>query len=633
MECSSFEADGRTYLQILTPDQFRSVVAEFTAPPGFDYETNGQEVWHHAGRIVGVSFAAPLKSGALTPFYIPVSHQTGQNCEPSLLAALAEYLNEHPVVPFHLNTEYQWTLTRLKVRLKVAGDGFYAARLLQYDDKNLKDLAKTVLGRDETQAVKYTDLLPPGVLDFSVLGAQDPRANSYVNWDGLNSYELEVALRSAIESLGMLGAYELEMLAGAVMAEQEATGYLIKPQILARAVARERQRLDKLHTAIFADLGVKPFTLNAHVQLGKALKAKGYESPIQTPTGADSWAIDALQMLPPDPLITNIIDWKRTFSVTNSLTRAPLEPAADGRLHPHWLSIGYSGSPRMQSERPSLTNLPKAAREAFPAPPGYRWFMASWLQPETRVLAMGSGDRNMIELLNTNYDFYTTVGATMRGAEPGEGDPADREHAKSLFLALLDYCGDPTMIAKRYAITEDKADEMLDRLYTLFPGLGSFVDTVRTRAEEEPGTKRSIKSYLNRRWFIEPDERGRYDAPAMRAYAQHSVATFLKIAITRMMGHVELNHPALVGFHSLIPVYDTIFYCLDERVPVVQHLDYMGTVFEQTYNGVRMAAEYGVGPSWGEIAVITDEAFAQMQADFLSEHQPPGWNENEAQQS
>ena len=95
------------------------------------------------------------------------------------------------------------------------------------------------------------------------------------------------------------------------------------------------------------------------------------------------------------------------------------------------------------------------------------------------------------------------------------------------------------------------------------------------------------------------------------------------------MGHVEIKHPALVGFQSVIPVYDTIFYCLDERVPVVQHLDYMGTVFEQEYLKVRMRAEYGVGPSWGEIAVITDEAFAQMMADFTATRTPPGWEETQ----
>ncbi len=619
----TFEADGRTYNQIHTADEFVSVVNEFTAPPGFDYETNGQEVWHHAGRIVGVTLAAPLRAtGKLTPFYIPISHQTGKNCDPALLSPLAEYLNGQAVTPFHLNTEYQWTLSRLKVRLKVAGDAFYAALLLQMEDKNLKDLARVILGRE---SVKYKDLLPPGILDFSVLDAQDPRANAYVNDDGLNAFEVEAALRVTINDLGMQGVYELEMLAGAVMAEQEATGYLLKPNLLAKAIAGERNRLDKLTREIFAELGCKPFTLNAYAQLGRAMNKKGYTSPLKTDTGQESWSVEALKLLPQDALVTNLIDWKKTFSVTNALTRAPLEPAADGRLHPHWLSMGYSGSPRIQSERPPLTSLPKAGRTAFPAPPGYRWFMASWLQPEIRVLAMGSGDSNMLDLFSTNYDFYTTVGATMRGAAPGEGTEADRLYAKTLLYAYLDYCGDPEMVAKRYAITEAKAADLLLRLYTLFPGLGSFADTVKARAEAEPGTQRMIKSYLNRRWFLQPDERGKFDAPAMRAYVQHSVATFLKIAMTRIMGHVELDHPALRGFHSLIPVYDTIFYCLDETVPVVQHLDYMGTVFEQSFNGVRMRAEYGVGPSWGEISIITDEAFAQMQADFAAQVNPwPG---------
>lgn len=502
------------FRQILTVEDFRTCVEGFTEPPGFDYETNGQEVYHHAGRIVGVTLAAPHKlTGETEAFYMPVAHQTGTNCDPACLTPLAEYLNAHPVVPFHLNTEYQWTLARLKVRLKVAGDGFYAARLLQLDDKNLKDLARVVLGRDEI--IKLGDLLPKGVWDFSLLDAQDPRANQYVNDDGVNAYELERALRAQIVALGMQGVYELEMLAGAVMAEQELAGYLCKPSILVQTLARERQRIEKLSQEIFADLGVAPFTVNSYVQLGKALKAKGYESPVPTATGGESWSVDALKLLPQTPLIANIIDWKKTFSVVNGLGRTPLEPAPDGRLHPHWLSIGYSGHPRMQSERPSLTNLPKPARVAFPAPPGYRWFMAQWLQPEIRVLAMGSRDQSMIDLLNTSFDFYTTVGATMRGAEPGEGTEADREHAKHALYAYLDYCGDVEMFAKRYPGLTN-APETLASLYRLFPKLETFASEVRAKADAEPGTARYINSYMNRRWFLEPDERGKFAGPAMR---------------------------------------------------------------------------------------------------------------------
>lgn len=611
--------------QILTVDDFRTCMEGFTAPPGFDYETNGQEVWHHASRIVGVSFAAPYKhTGKIEAFYIPVAHQTGQNCDPAIQTPLAEYLDANPVVPFHLNTEHQWTLHKMKVRLKVAGDGFYAARLLQLEDKNLKDLAKSVLGREEV--IKLADLLPKGVWDFSLLDAQDARANQYVQDDGINAYELEQALRSIIVSLGMQGVYELEMLAGAVMAEQELAGYLLKPQVLVQTLAREKARIEKLSMNIFRELGCAPFTVNSYVQLGKALKAKGYTSPLATETGGESWSVDALRLMPQTALITDIIDWKKTFSVVNGLGRTPLEPAEDGRLHPHWLSMGYSGHPRMQSERPALTTLPKAARVAFPAPPGYRWYMAGWLQPEIRVLAMGSGDRNMADLLNLSYDFYTTVGATMRGAEPGEGTPEDREYAKTLLYAFLDYCGDEEMVAKRCNISIEEAVKRLLSLYTLFPGLASFADTVKAKANAEPGTKRFINSYMNRRWFIEPDERDRYEGPALRTYVQHSVATFLKIAMTRLMGHAEIKHPALRGFHSLIPVYDTLFYCLDETVPVVQHLSYMTTVFEQPFHDIAMRAEYGVGPSWGETPVITEQAFAQAMADFTAQQPPPGWH-------
>lgn len=623
---TKIEAGGRTYNQIHTAAELASVVDAFTAPPGFDYETNAQEVYHHIGRIVGVTLAAPVKpefGGTMMAFYIPVAHQYGTNCDPALLSTLADYLNVTPVTPFHLNTEYQWTLARLKIRLKVAGDGFYAARLLQLADKNLKDLSRVVLGRKEV--ITLADLLPKGVFDFSILNAQDPRANQYCNDDGYNAYDLEQALHAAVTELGMQGAYELELLAAAVMAEQELGGYLLDPQTLVRSITREKVRLEHLAADIFAGLGTRSFTLNSHVQLGKALKAKGYTSPLPTETGGESWSVDALKLLPPDPVITDIIDWKKTFSFVNTMGRAPLEPAVDGRLHPHWLSMGYSGTPRIYAEKPPLTSLPKASREAFPAPPGMRWFMAAWLQPEIRVLAAACGDANMADVLNTNYDFYTTVGATMAGRQAGEGDERDRTWAKELFYAYMDYCGDPVMVAKRMRVTPEVATATLDHLYRLFPGLQSFADVMRSTMNTQDNP-RAVTSFLNRRWFVDPNETGDYAGPAMNAFVQHSVATLLKIVLAQLMAHTEVGHPAMVGFGCVIPVFDRIYYCLDEHIPVPHHLNYMTSMFERPHKGIRMRGEYGVGATWGGIAIITEEAFSQAMAD-LGAKRTPEWPE------
>src|SRR6188508_1142949 len=94
--------------QILTVEQFRDTVRRFTAPPGFDFETNGQVVWHPSGRIVGASLAGPVDDGTLYAAYIPIAHQEGENCQHDVQAALAMYLDAEAVVPFYGHKDAQW---------------------------------------------------------------------------------------------------------------------------------------------------------------------------------------------------------------------------------------------------------------------------------------------------------------------------------------------------------------------------------------------------------------------------------------------------------------------------------------------------------------------------------------------
>lgn len=598
--------------QILTARQFSEVTGRFTAPPGLDYETNGKPLQARDSRIVGISLAAPVAAEAPPhAFYIPIAHQQGQNCDAAVVPAFTDWLARHPVVPFHLSTEVAWSVAKWRVSPRVVADGYYAARVLQLTDKNLKDLATSVLRRPEV--ITRRTLLPDSD-DFSTLHAQDDLVNRYVEADALNAYDLALDLGARVRGAGLQAAYELELLAAMLLAEHEAAGYVVSQTVFQQAIERERDRVATLERRIFGQLGGTPFSISAPQQLGKRLKALGI-APQHTPRGNESWSVDSLKLLEnPPPVVAEIIDWKKSFSVMNSLQRAPIQPDASGRIFPHWLSMGYSGTPRIYSEHPSLTTLPKAARVAFTAPAGQRWLMIAYKQPEMRALALLSGDQNMLALFNTAYDFYTTVGATTRMAKPGEGTPEDREVGKELMLAALDYCGDPVKVGARL---DTDGRQAMTVVYGLFPQLEPYFASVRLQAAQGV-----VTSFLQRRWQLNPVD----EDPAVTAMAvltTHTVATWLKIVLAKLASHAELHHPALRGFGQILPVFDKLYYVIDAGVPLVPHLSYLTTVVEPVFRwspdapqGVRLAAEYGTGPSWGEIDVIGEPQFAQMLADF-----------------
>ena len=57
----------------------------------------------------------------------------------------------------------------------------------------------------------------------------------------------------------------------------------------------------------------------------------------------------------------------------------------DERVRPTWKTL--TPSSRIVSERPSLSNWPKAQRRAFVAEPGFRWYYLGWEYPELWLLA------------------------------------------------------------------------------------------------------------------------------------------------------------------------------------------------------------------------------------------------------
>jgi len=604
-----------SYHQLLTATEFTSFVSRFEAPPGWDYETNGKEHSDHDGRIVGISMAAPIENKAVAA-YIPVAHQRGTNASPLILHAVAEYLTNAPIVPYSLSTEYAWSAVRLHVKPRIVGDGFVAARLLQLEDKSLKELSKSVLGREEVITLK--SLFPPNEanFDFSQLDPQDGTVARYVEDDALNAFDLEGALRSRLSALGMLGVYDLELTAGMMMAEAELRGVYMSTGEFLRAVAKERARVEQLERQIFGLLGGKAFSLNSPTQLGKALKLLGI-TPRLTPLGNESWSIESLKLIPnPPEVVEKVIEWKSAFSVMNGLGKNQLRADDSGRIWPRWMALGYSGDPGIRSDKPSLTTLPKIARTAFVAPPGHRWFMWAWLQPKMRALAYLSKDVSMKALFSTTFDFYTTVGATLRGAQAGDGTEADRAWAKRALFAMVDYCGNTERVAARLGITSVQADETVGRLTYLFPEMSAYLDDMRLRYAD-PMPLADVTSYMGRRWVLSGD-REYGPAAAISAQLGHTVATWLKIAMCRVMAQAELEHPRLRGYSQWLPVYDRVYYVLPEDQHVGAHLAYMRSMVEPLYDGVPLRAEYGVGPSWGTVQVINELAFAQAMADLAA---------------
>lgn len=600
----------------------RIVLARFTkaAGVGLDFETNGKELWEPDARIVGVSLAgwvdlraSPEDQGfpKIEGYYIPLAHKVGPNADPLILSDLIEYLTDCPVIPYYTPMEAAWAWKKWKLRLRVKGDAYVAGRLLHYKEAGLKDSVAKYLGKS---VIRFEECLPPGSHDFSEADSDNEQTITYCVEDAINALLLAMDFENKIDDFGLRGVYSVELEACAQLAMESADGYQFDTDIYKQELHREKTQLTLLEQRIFGALGGQPFLINSSPQLGKKLNALGIESPVKTLAGSQSWSKDALKQIADRHLaIPLIIEWKSSFSVVNTLSgKAAAAADGDGRVHPRWNPMSLTGGARFSCEKPPMPTLPKAMRRAFTAPPGKRWMMLQWKQPELRMLAVLSASHAFAAFLSQPGDVFEHL-ATEWGT--------DRETAKGLLYTYINNATDLAPVAARYP--DGILVASVSGFMQAYPEIVEFLrETAKTGAE-----KFHVRGWLNRRMKCEdatPEERG---VEAIYAVLSGSVATALKVALCKLTNMRDLyaeseTATAVVfkGFGQLVPCYDTLYYVIDKRVPLALHLatmthEFQINLLEGTGGEFYLPAIVGTGAQWGDIQEITPEKLEAFTKD------------------
>jgi DNA polymerase I-like protein with 3'-5' exonuclease and polymerase domains len=562
----------------------------------------------------------------LETIQIPLAHREGQNAEMGMSAAIAEFCSTWNLGAFWVQSEAASILRQFKVRGKFVDDPYIQLRLIQDSQvASLKDAVAKYLG---TPMTPIESVIPvAGSYDFSLVHAQDEKGVAYSKADSYHGFQLARVLDDRIEKSSMLAVYRVEVHAAAIMAEMTLKGYDIDMGVLATELDNEDVRLERLQESVYRRLGCEPFPLNSTAKLGIAFSRVGIYSPVKTKKtekgggGNDSWAKPVLEMmvregLPKEreELFNEIIEWKSSFSTRNTLRKSPARVAADGKIHPIWKSIGFDGTARMYAEEPSITSLPMGCRRAMRAPKGKRWMKFDWKQAELRALAGASQDKNLMEMLNSGVDIHKAIYAKMKGMPIDEVTHEQRESSKVISYSVLYSGGSPYHVASHLAISTEAATALVRDYFATFPTLRIFLDHTREQARRTY----HVRTFMNRlRRLDGKDDETRMNQ-ACDAMGQQTIGTALKIALAKMAGMASLGHPCMAGLCQIIPVFDAIFYCINDDIPILKHIDVMKDLVQLNLAGVVLEAEFEHGPtSWGDMRPVIDE-FAQAEADLMS---------------
>lgn len=344
---------------------------DLTRPSWVDVETNGKPHWDPASAIVGVSLAQDGPEPLSVPF-----RMLGENAEPAILEPLLRFLHLARLGAHWLPMEVTW-LSRYESRpLQWVADSYVSAALCGAPKLGLKALAREVLNRNPREFSSF------GVLDCSLLHAQDPAVIAYMEDDALNARDLDKHFAPALAALRP--SYDSEVAASVALARAWVRGAPVDAECATQRIFALRQELGELERKAF-ELHGGPFLLGGAASVGRKLEAKGVQSPLVTAGGRPSWSVEALRRLRDNPWVQPILAWREVHDASRA-AEAFLRgtPVGMGAVYPSWFTLRAGGESICHSSGPDLSTVPATLRECLPAPEGQRWVSIRWA-PEAEV--------------------------------------------------------------------------------------------------------------------------------------------------------------------------------------------------------------------------------------------------------
>jgi DNA polymerase-1 len=556
--------------------------------------------------LVGVSLAVEPGSG----HYIPLAHRY-LGCPPQLgweqvRLALGSLLSDPRVVTVGHDLKRAAIVLR-RAGVELAGPTFdvmLAGYLVDPEAPNsVKELARRELGvvlpRPEDLPAKARALQPP----FDELDVE--RAATFAAADA----EIALALRArfeprlAAEGLDRL-LRDVEMPLERVLVAMEMHGVLVDIPTLERLGRDAEQQLKDLEADCKRIAG-RDFSVRSRDQLEKILFEE-LKLPVvkRTPKGGRSTDADVLEALAdrhalPARILTYRELDKLKGTYIDALPRC-VNPAT-GRIHTRF-DQAVAATGRLSSSDPNLQNIPirtelgRAIRAAFVAPPGHVILSADYSQIELRVLAHLSQDPVLIDAFATRSDVHARTAALVLDKPEAQVTADERRAAKTINFGVIYGMGD-SALAKQLGIARETAARFIAAYFERYAGVARFME----KTVEEARQGEAVRSLLGRRRFLpnlhSANRALRFEAEriARNMPIQGTAADILKLAMVAV-GKDEEAHAA----HMILTVHDELVF----EVPEAEASEAGARIRTAMESAMKLAVplvvDVGTGRSWAE---------------------------------
>ena len=384
---------------------------------------------------------------------------------------------------------------------------------------------------------------------------------------------------------------EIELPIYPIVRKMEVFGVGIDQKVFADLSKNYHALLDAIEKKVWKLAG-EEFNLASPKQLGEilftklGLKRKTRTSKISTKAEVLAELEDAHPII---PLIMEHREYAKL--VSTYVDTIPTMVGADGRLHTRFVQHGTTTG-RFASLNPNLQNIPirteagRSIRKGMVAGTGRCLISLDYSQIELRIMAMLSGDKELIKIFQDGIDAHTGVASRVFGISPQEVTKEQRRRAKIINFGII-YGMGVSALQKNLGSTRGEAQAFHDAYFESFNGVRDFIEKTKAFAgkhfytETLYGRKRRFPALRSAMQFL----RAMAERMAANAPLQGTQSDIIKLAIR--YADEDLQKAGIAEKTNLIlQIHDELVYEVDENLAeqaekVIRNA--METVLERSY--------------------------------------------------
>ncbi len=422
-------------------------------------------------------------------------------------------------------------------------------------------------------------------------------------------YLLSKIFKTRLKELNLLEIYNtIDLKILPVLAKMEKEGISLNANYLREFEVELANEIKKIEAKIFEVSG-EEINLNSPKQVGVLLFDK-LKLPVikKTKTGysTDADVLEELEGMNLSEIPGLLLTHREFGKILSTYVKAlpELVNPITKRIHTNYnLTVAQTG--RLSSTNPNLQNIPvrspmgEKVRKAFIAKPGKILLSADYSQVELRLLAHFSEDPTMLKSFQDDLDIHTQTASEVLDLPLSQVTSADRSMAKTVNFGLM-YGQSSFGLASTLKISRTAAKLYIDKYFTRFNSIKTFLDTLKDKAEQTGyaetfhGRKRFLPDIHSQNRTI----KAQAERMAINSPIQGTAADIIKLAMIHI--DAEITERKLSS-KMLLQVHDELIFEVEEsEIDTMKELVKRGmeTVVDLK---VPMKVEMGFGVNWYDL--------------------------------